>query len=392
MIVLAPRSANRPDGDKGEDAQMSTNHAVVVGALGVIGRAIVQQLTSGEDWTVVGLSRRHPDFETGARHISVDLRDRGDAEAKLTELSDTSHVFFAAYQAMPTRAEEVEPNLTLLRNSVEPIAAVAPGLQHVNLMQGGKAYGCHLGRFKTPAKESDPRHMPPNFYYDQEDWLKEASARASWSWSALRPEAVCGFAVGNPMNLMMVIAIYGAVCRELGVPFQFPGKPGAYTALYEVTDARILAQAAEWAATTPECAGEIFNITNGDCFRWQNMWPRLADFFGLERGEPRTISLTEFMADKGPVWDRIVEKYGLVPYRYENIVWWGFGDAIFGSDWDIVRSTHKARAYGFEPFIDSEEMFLGLLRGLQQAGIIPDWDDAGRGGDGVVAPALAPLE
>jgi nucleoside-diphosphate-sugar epimerase len=377
--VPLPPSASQPEPAK-EEIQMPAKHAVVVGALGVIGRAIVEQLTSGQDWSVVGLSRRQPDFETRARHISVDLGDRSDAQAKLAELGDATHVFFAAYQAMPTRAEEVEPNLTLLRNSVESIAAVAPRLEHVNLMQGGKAYGCHLGAFKTPAKETDPRHMPPNFYYDQEDWLKEASAGAPWGWSALRPEAVCGFAVGNPMNLMMVIAAYGAICRELGVPFQFPGKPGTYTALYEVTDARILSRAAEWAATTPECAGEIFNITNGDCFRWQYMWPRLADFFGLEHAEPRTISLTEFMADKGPVWDRMVERYGLQPYRYEDIVSWGFGDAIFGSDWDIVRSTHKARAYGFEPFIDSEDMFLGLLGDLQRARVIPDWDDGSMGG------------
>jgi nucleoside-diphosphate-sugar epimerase len=240
-------------------------------------------------------------------------------------------------------------------------------------MQGGKAYGCHLGPFKTPAKESDARHMPPNFYYDQEDWLRETSARRPWTWSALRPEAVCGFAVGNPMNLTMAIAVYATMCRELGVPFHFPGKPGAYMAMYEVTDAGLLAHAAEWAATTDACAGEVFNITNGDTFRWQNVWPVFADFFGLEYAPPRTISLVEFMADKGPVWDRLVRDHGLKPYPYDAIVSWGFGDAIFGSDWDIVRSTHKARAAGFGEFLDSEEMFLSLFAQLQSDRVIPDW-------------------
>jgi len=84
---------------------------------------------------------------------------------------------------------------------------------------------------------------------------KRAAARGDFAWSALRPEAVCGFAVGNPMNLTMAIAVYAAICGELGVPFSFPGKPGAWTALYEVTDARILAQAAHWASTTPSAAG-----------------------------------------------------------------------------------------------------------------------------------------
>jgi hypothetical protein len=53
--------------------------------------------------------------------------------------------------------------------------------------------------YKTPAKEADPRHMPPNFYYDQEDYLIEQSGRKMWSWTALRPSCICGFAVGNPI-------------------------------------------------------------------------------------------------------------------------------------------------------------------------------------------------
>jgi nucleoside-diphosphate-sugar epimerase len=350
---------------------MATKHAVVVGAVGVIGRAIVERLTADPDWDVVALSRRIPDFETTARHISVDLRDREATEAALAELTETTHVFYAAYQPMPTRAQEVAPNLELLVNAVEAIAAAAPGLEHVNLMQGGKYYGCHLGPFKTPAVEDDPRHMPPNFYYDQQDWLEAASADASWGWSALRPEAVCGFAVGNPMNLVMVIAVYAAICRELGVPFAFPGKPGAWTALYEVSDARILAHAAEWASTTPDCSGEAFNVTNGDYFRWCHVWPAFAEHFGLEHAEPRHISLTEFMADKEPVWDAIVGRHGLLQYGYDDIVSWGFGDAIFGSEWDIARSTLKARSYGFPAFVDSQDMFIDLFTELAERKVLP---------------------
>jgi len=138
---------------------MERKQAVVVGALGVIGRALVSRLTAQEDWDVVGLSRRRPEEGTGARHVSVDLLDRADAETTLAELTGATLMFYAAYQAPPTLAEEVEPNLTMLRNAVETIDAVAPGLAHVNLMQGGKAYGCHLGAFKTPARESDLRHI-----------------------------------------------------------------------------------------------------------------------------------------------------------------------------------------------------------------------------------------
>ena len=35
-------------------------HAVIVGALGIIGRALIDRLTSDPEWDVVGLSRRAP--------------------------------------------------------------------------------------------------------------------------------------------------------------------------------------------------------------------------------------------------------------------------------------------------------------------------------------------
>jgi nucleoside-diphosphate-sugar epimerase len=350
---------------------MPRNRAVVVGGLGVIGRALIDHLTQHPDWDVVALSRRNPDFDTTARFVSVDLSDRHDAQAKLAELGQTTHVFYAAYQAMPTLAEEVVPNVTLLANTIEALAAAAPGLRHVNLMEGGKWYGCHLGPFRTPAVEDDPRHMPPNFYYDQQDWLQAAAERYGFSWSALRPEAVCGFAVGNPMNLMMAIAVYAAICLELDVPFSFPGKPAAWTAIYEVTDARLLAQAAEWAATSPSCEGQAFNVTNGDVFRWCNLWPKLADSFGLQSAESRHLSLARFMADKAPVWDQIVARHDLQPHAFDDIVSWGFADAIFGTEWDIARSTLKARRYGFDAFIETDRMFSELFDDLQRKRIIP---------------------
>jgi nucleoside-diphosphate-sugar epimerase len=142
---------------------MSDRHAVVVGGLGVIGRALIDHLTGDPSWDVVALSRRAPDFETTARFLSVDLREKDSATAALAELTETTHVFYAAYQPMPTRSLEVDANLALLANAVEALSSASSNLEHVNLMEGGKWYGCHLGPIRTPALEDDPRHMPPNF-------------------------------------------------------------------------------------------------------------------------------------------------------------------------------------------------------------------------------------
>ena len=72
------------------------------------------------------------------------------------------------------------------------------------------------------------------------------------------------------MNLTLAIAVYANICKALRLPLSFPGKPGAYTALYQCTDAALLAKAVEWMATDPKCANQAFNITNGDLIRWQN--------------------------------------------------------------------------------------------------------------------------
>src|SRR5690606_9724004 len=119
--------------------------------------------------------------------------------------------------------------------------------------------------------------------------------------SALRPSVVCGHALGTPMNLVLSIAVYATLSRELGLPLRFPGKLGAYDSLLEVTDAGLLAWAAVWAATTEAAANQAFNIANGDLFRWCEMWPKIAAMLRMESGPPLPLSLATVMADKAPL-------------------------------------------------------------------------------------------
>lgn len=344
---------------------------VVAGAVGVIGRGVLAHYEAEEDVEIIAISRRAPDFPTRAHHLAMDLEDPESSERMFAQASGATHLVYCAYQEGKTPAEQVSVNLTMLRNAVQGLEKNAPGLRHVTLMQGGKAYGAHIGAFPTPAKESDPRHMPPNFYYDQEDFLRSSSSGKGWSWTALRPEAVAGMAVGNPMNLLMVIAIYGTLAHRLGVPMSFPGPRAAYDALYQVTDARLLARAVDWAGETDACAGQAYNITNGDYFRWSRIWPRIAAFFDVPAGEPFSLSLQETMADKGPVWDELVQVHGLRPYAYRDIVSWKFGDAIFKTTYDNITSTIKARKHGFADCIDTEEMYLEMLTELRENRYIP---------------------
>src|ERR1039457_177885 len=319
---------------------------IVTGAHGVAGRAALEHYAMLPGTVVYGLSRRLAQSIKNVHHISVDLLNPDDIQAKVSHLSKATHLVFGAYIEKPTAAEKTSVNVEILRNLLDVLEKTAPTLKHITLYQGGKAYGSDLGPFKTPAREDDPRLMPPNFYYDQEDLLRTRQKGKNWHFTVLRPEAISGFALGNPMNLTMVIAVYASISKELGLPLRFPGTIKAYQALYQITSADILARATAWAGVTPAAQNKIFNITNGDYFRWQYMWLRIAKMFEMAVADPIPISLTEYMADKGQVWDAIVKKHDLQPIPYEQIVAWPFGDFIFHTEFDNITSTIKARRAG----------------------------------------------
>lgn len=344
--------------------------ALVVGANGVIGGNLIDHLLTLEDWDIVGLSRRGGLSAGRLRYVAVDLLDREATRDALSGLTQVTHIFYAAFQDRPSWAELVPPNLAMLVNVVDAIEPVATNLSHISLMQGYKVYGAHLGPFKTPARESDANHMPPEFNIDQQAFLERRQIGTDWTWSALRPSVVIGFGLGNPMNLAMVIAVYASMSKQLGLPLRFPGKPGAYDSLLEMTDAGLLARATVWAATTPSCANQALNITNGDLFRWSEMWPRIARYFELDVAPPLPMSLSTIMADKEPLWNDMVAGQGLANTPYADVSSWGFGDAVFSWNYDFFADGSKARRLGFHEHIDTAEMFFAVFDNLRKRRII----------------------
>jgi nucleoside-diphosphate-sugar epimerase len=347
------------------------NKALVAGALGVTGRSLVNHLVALGDWEVIGLSRRRPEFRTDAQFIALDLLNRSEVQTRLSAIGDVTHVFYAALQPAANFFEEVAPNLAMLTNLVETVEQASTRFRKVVLIEGAKFYGAHLGPYKTPAKETDPRHMPPNFYYNQEDYLNDRSVGKGWSWTALRPSSICGFAVGNPMNMATVIAVYAALCKEMKLPLRFPGSATSYHAIMEMTDAELLAKAIVWAGENDQCDRQAFNITNGDFDRWENIWPKLADFFKMDYAPPQQFPLTLFMSDKEPVWNSLVKKYDLLDYSFREAASWPFGEAIFNLGYDVMADTSKSRCFGFHEWVETEEMLLRLCAQFQKMRFIP---------------------
>lgn len=350
---------------------MSDPAILVAGAGGVIGRSVIEHY-SREGVAVRGVSRRQPADVTGWEHLPVDLLDRDAAAEGLKAAADTTHLVFAAYIERLDPAEQISTNVTLLENTLDALANAGAPLQHVTYYQGHKFYGAHLGRFKTPAKETDERLIAPNFYYDQEDVLVDRASKHGFTYTIFRPEGVIGYAQGTPMNLLMVIAAYVALTKRLGQPLRFPGSRETYDQVfYQVTDAELLARATQWAGSAESARNEAYNITNGDVLRWSHVWAALAAHYGLRLEEPQTIVLADQMPLLEAEWDAIVREHDLVPTAFSDLVDWRFGDMILNSTWDNVSSTIKLRKAGFADCFDTIDRFIELLDALGERRIIP---------------------
>jgi nucleoside-diphosphate-sugar epimerase len=354
----------------------------VFGATGVIGRAALVQFSQLQDCDVIGVSRRALDVD-GVRHVPLDLLDRRACERASRAIAGVTHVVYAALQESDDLTAGwrdralMERNLVMFSNALAPVLdAAGDTLEHVSLLQGAKAYGLHLGRSTVPAKEQAPRDDHDNFYFLQEDYLRELAAGARWSWTILRPQVVYGQSFGSPMNLVPVLGVYGALLRERGRPLAFPG---GSPHIQEAVDARLLARALVWSAGAPAARGETFNVTNGDAFNWHDAWPTVAQALGMEVGDPEPVRLGDVMPLRADEWAEVVDRYGLrSPRDMHAFVGgsWRYADIMFGSlgqprSLPALLSTVKIRQAGFADCIDTEDMLREWLAIFQVQRLLP---------------------
>jgi nucleoside-diphosphate-sugar epimerase len=360
---------------------MLRRKVLIAGASGLVGHAAVRHFAKLPDCEVVAVSRRVPEALQGAQFLSVDLLDSRRCADLFGSMADVTHLIYAAVNEKPglmagwLDREQMQTNLTMLQNLFEPLAGAARNLQHVTLLQGTKAYGAHLGRIALPARERSPRHSHQNFYWLQEDYLRGKQAGKPWHWTILRPQLVIGEAVGSNLNIIPAIGVYAAIRREAGLPLSYPGGPQL---IFEMVDADLLARSMAWAADTPACGNEIFNITNGDVFVWDEVWPTIADALGMKVGPPEPIALAEEMPRHADEWRAIVNKYQLrAPADMHAFVGESFhlADFAFNSGSQhpgaTLVSTIKARQAGFHDCIDTEDMLRKWFRRFQELRLLP---------------------
>jgi nucleoside-diphosphate-sugar epimerase len=345
--------------------------ALVVGANGIVGNNMLEHLRKKTKWKLYGLARRPITQTSNVIGIVADLLDESSSNKAINSIGSVDYVYFSALDVRGTQEDQVIPNLTMLQNAVTPLLNPSNNLKHICLVHGTKWYGSHIGPYRTPARENDSRHLGPNFYYDQHDWLTTNQKNQDWSYSTIRPHFINGFNVGNPNNMMAAIGAYAAVQRAEGKPLDFPGTLAAYESLTMISDATLVNDAMLWASVSPHCANQDFNIHNGDYFRWCNVWPMLANALGMSCGKVVTTKLSEYMLEKESTWDRIVLENSLIPIKIDKLVSWKWADFFFRGEWDDMSSMLKARSFGFEQFIDTQEDLLASLTKYRSEKILP---------------------
>ena len=360
---------------------MAKQHTILIaGASGVVGTAAVAHFARLPDWQVIALSRRPMALPDGVQHLAVDLSSQADCQRAGPALAGVTHVMFAALFELPELVagwrdpRQMAVNEAMLRHLLDALQAHARGLRHISLMQGTKAYGGHVEPARLPCKERWPRHAHENFYWLQEDLLRQRQPQAAWVFTVLRPQLVFGHASGSPMNIVAAIGAFAAIRREQGRPLGFPGGGRCINA---GSDSRLIAQAAEFAATHEVAANETYNVVNGDVLVWQDIWAAIAGHFGMATGPDEPACLAETMPLEAATWQRLAQRHQL---RLGNL------DALIGSSWQFtdralgqglaqpahsVLSPIKLRQHGFAHCQDTEDALLYWLAHMQAERLLP---------------------
>jgi nucleoside-diphosphate-sugar epimerase len=352
-----------------------TKTALVVGASGIVGRAVAALLID-EGWTVFGLARR-PTGMAGVTPVAADLQDAAQTAAALAEINPDA-VFISTWSRQASEAENIRVNGAMVRNL---LAALGPAEKprHVALVTGLKHY---LGPFEaygkgtlpeTPFRETQARLDVENFYYAQEDEVFAAAARDGFTWSVHRPHTIIGEAVGNAMNMGSTLAVYASLCRETGRPFYFPGSAVQWNGLTDMTDARQLARHLLWAATTPAAHNQAFNIVNGDIFRWKWMWAQIATWFGIAPApfDDGVQPLESQMHGDAQLWRQIAKREHLVEPDLSRLASPWHTDADLGRPIECVTDMSKSRRLGFTGYQATDDAFFDLFAKLRSDRLIP---------------------
>jgi nucleoside-diphosphate-sugar epimerase len=361
---------------------MADRKVAVAGATGLVGNAALRHFGGSGGCEVVALSRRKPRALYGARYVQVDLTDPAQCAGMSAELRGATHLVYAALYEGPNLVDgwrderQIRTNDAMLRNLMAVLEPAAPSLRHVALLQGTKAYGVHVRPLTVPAREGrSEMHEQPNFYWAQENFVRELQQGKAWHWSILRPVLIVGEAMGGAMDLIPPLGVYAAMLREQGRALDYPGGAARVS---QAVDVDLLARAIGWAGEAGAARNEAFNVTNGDVFTWENVWPAIAEALDMKPGGAVPLSLAATYPQWIAPWDALRQKYDLISPDLEAFVGLSFQYADYTMRYGQTQpgppsivSTVKINQADFTEMMDTEDTFRKWFRHARSSRLLP---------------------
>ncbi|RLN41201.1 3-oxo-Delta(4,5)-steroid 5-beta-reductase [Panicum miliaceum] len=407
--AVQERRQERRAADTESAAPAFASVALVLGSTAIVGAALVDMLQSSDapagPWKVYALCRRplplwcasgpaaSPTSTSSPSavvvNLQVDLADTTAVAAALAPLADITHIFYAAWSSprhgSAADAVACDANRAMLRNVLSAVVPSCPALAHVCLQTGRDQFVDPFDPVMgTPsATRPYPEDLPRLEHPDLEDVLvtelpglvASRRDRAAVTWSVHRPATVFGFSLRSGRNVVSSLCVYAAICRKEGAALRWPGSRVAWEGFSDACDAELVAEHALWAALELRCNNEAFNCTNGDVFKWKQLWPALAKHFAVEwsgyDGEDRRFKLEEAMAGKEAVWTEIVRENGLLETKLDDITTWWSVDGVINADQEQVDTMNKSKELGFFGFRHTVRSFDSWITKLKANRIVP---------------------
>ncbi|KAF3674235.1 3-oxo-Delta(4,5)-steroid 5-beta-reductase [Capsicum annuum] len=368
------------------------NVGLVIGITGVVGNSLAETLSStdtpGGPWKVYGVSRRGKPVCSIAkvRYIQCDVSVSTDVQAKLSTLKDVTHIFWVTSAFDLSTAKCCEINGAMFRSVLNAVIPNAPNVCHICLQTGAMHYmeiqrsidgKLHVISHDPPFTEDMERlENIHNFYYTLEDVLfDEVSRKPSLTWSIHRPDLIFGFSHHSMLNIVGTLCVYATICKHECIPLIFPGTKEVWDSYSNASDANLVAEHQIWAALGAQGKNKAFNITNGDVFKWKQLWKVLAEQIGVEYvgfdETEKIISLSEMMKDKGTVWEKIVRDNNLVSTTLREVGLWDFADMLLAGGTSRLCSINRSKEYGFIGFRNSINSFIFWIQKAKDNRLIP---------------------
>ncbi len=211
---------------------MSRNAVLVIGASGIVGKSAIQEFINA-GWETHGISRRYPEVlapehQAKFHHHVVDLFDIEACRRELPKFAFVTHILYSALIEQEgdlmnswQSAQNCADNQTMMENCLAILLPACPNLEHIQWMQGTKAYGVHYRGVLVPAREREARDPlnTPNWYWTQEDWLRgQLAGRPGVRWTIHRPCCIWGDALGKPMTCTKACMFSAVLSRGVDLP------------------------------------------------------------------------------------------------------------------------------------------------------------------------------